>query len=69
MLWRHWWKIVRQLRPACTRTRTFLWMVTCIAGMTVHNEWCEDYFAGSRLLEGFFQAVRSEAEGAGGFGA
>lgn len=38
MLWRHWWKLVWQLRPACARTRTFLWMVTCIAGMTVRKD-------------------------------
>ena len=38
MLWKHWWKLVRQLRPACARTRTFLWMVTCIAGMTVRKD-------------------------------
>ena len=38
MLWKHWWKLVAQLRPACPRTRTFLWMVTCIAGMTVRKD-------------------------------
>ena len=38
MLWRHWWELVGQLRPACARTRTFLWMVTCIAGMTVRKD-------------------------------
>ncbi len=38
MLWRHWWTLARQLRPACARTRTFLWMVTCLAGMTIRTE-------------------------------
>lgn len=38
MLWKRWWALVRQLRPACTRTRTFLWMATCLAGMTVRKD-------------------------------
>jgi hypothetical protein len=38
MLWRHWWNVVRQLRGACARERTFLWMVLCLAGMTVRTD-------------------------------
>ena len=38
MLWRKWWILVRQLRGACTRTRTFLWMVVCMMGMTVRTD-------------------------------
>jgi hypothetical protein len=38
MLWRQWWNLVRQLRPACSRTRTFLWMVTVPAGMTIRTD-------------------------------
>jgi hypothetical protein len=38
MLWRKWWILVRQLRGACTRTRTFLWMVVCLMGMTVRTD-------------------------------
>ena len=38
MLWRHWWHVVRQLRGACARERTFLWMVLCLAGMTVRTD-------------------------------
>ena len=38
MLWIQWWKLVWQLRPTCARTTTFLWMVTCIAGMTVRKD-------------------------------
>jgi hypothetical protein len=38
MLWRHWWNIVCQLRPACSRGRTFLWMMTALAGMTVRTD-------------------------------
>jgi hypothetical protein len=38
MLWKHWWELVCQLRPACARTRTFLWMALCLAGMTTRKE-------------------------------
>lgn len=35
MLWRQWWKLASQLRGACTRNRSFLWMIICLAGMTI----------------------------------
>lgn len=38
MLWNHWWNLVCQLRSACARTRTFLWMSLCLAGMTVRKD-------------------------------
>ncbi|MHC4996030.1 MAG: transposase, partial [Planctomycetota bacterium] len=38
MLWNRWWELVVQLRPACARTRTFLWMAVCLAGMTTRRE-------------------------------
>jgi hypothetical protein len=38
MLWNHWWALVCQLRSACARERTFLWMALCLAGMTVRTE-------------------------------
>ncbi len=38
MLWNHWWILVCELRSACARTRTFLWMATCLAGMTVRGD-------------------------------
>jgi hypothetical protein len=34
-LWIYWWAMVEKLRPACTRTRTFLWLVACLVGMTI----------------------------------
>jgi hypothetical protein len=37
-LWPHWWYIVKQLRPACSRTRTFLWLVSCLLGVTLRND-------------------------------
>ena len=38
MLWRKWWILVRQLRGACTRNKTFLWMIVCLMGMTVRTD-------------------------------
>src|SRR5258708_20301459 len=38
VLWNHWGKLVCELRPACARTRTFLWMSLCLAGMTTRKD-------------------------------
>jgi len=38
MLWVNWWKLVRQLKGACARNRTFLWMIVCLMGMTVRTD-------------------------------
>ncbi|HEY8670929.1 MAG TPA: transposase, partial [Terriglobales bacterium] len=38
MLWNHWWNLVCELRPACARIRTFLWMSLCLAGMTTRKD-------------------------------
>lgn len=37
-LWQSWWELACELRPACTRTRTFLWMGVCLAGMAVRKD-------------------------------
>lgn len=34
-LWYYWFDAVSFLRPAFSRTRTFLWFTTCLAGMTL----------------------------------
>jgi hypothetical protein len=34
-LWTHWLKAALALRSACSRMRSFLWFITCFAGMTV----------------------------------
>ncbi|HSN24480.1 MAG TPA: transposase, partial [Methylomicrobium sp.] len=34
-LWTHWLTAALALRSACSRMRSFLWFITCIAGMTV----------------------------------
>ncbi len=38
MLWEHWWILVCELQSACARTRTFLWMAVCLAGMTTRKD-------------------------------
>jgi len=38
MLWNHWWNLVCELRSACSRIRTFLWMALCLAGMTTRKD-------------------------------
>jgi hypothetical protein len=38
MLWNDWWNLVCDLRSACARTRTFLWMALCLAGMTIRKD-------------------------------
>jgi len=37
-LWSHWWSVLWELRPACSRLRSFLWFATCVAGMTVRTD-------------------------------
>ena len=37
-LWTLWWRWVEELRPACGRTRTFLWMATCLMGMSTRKD-------------------------------
>jgi hypothetical protein len=38
LLWSHWWVIVSQLRPACSRQRTFLWLAAALAAMGVRRD-------------------------------
>ena len=38
MLWKQWWELVCELRCACARTRTFLWMAVCLAGMSIRKD-------------------------------
>ena len=38
MLWKQWWQWSRPLRPACARTRTFLWMLVVLAGFCVRED-------------------------------
>jgi hypothetical protein len=38
MLWMDWWNLVCDLRSACARTRTFLWMALCLAGMSIRKD-------------------------------
>jgi len=38
LLWSHWWLIVSQLRPACSRQRSFLWLAVTLAAMGVRRD-------------------------------
>ena len=46
MLWNQWWNnvlstlapLVSELRCACARNRTFLWMALCLAGITIRGD-------------------------------
>lgn len=37
-LWKLWWNAIRLLRPAFSRTQTFLWFAAAVAGMTVRTD-------------------------------
>lgn len=37
-LWRNWWHWSRQLRPACARNRTFLWLLVVLMAFSVRKD-------------------------------
>lgn len=37
-LWIHWWEVVWELRAACSRLRTFLWLAASLAGMSIRYD-------------------------------
>ncbi|MGH9894384.1 MAG: transposase, partial [bacterium] len=37
-LWHQWLSLVRELRPACSRTRTFLWMTIVLLGLCTRGD-------------------------------
>jgi hypothetical protein len=37
-MWKLWWEMARQLRGACSRERTFMWLAAVLAGMTVRKD-------------------------------
>lgn len=37
-LWIAWWNVAAGLRPACSRTRCFLWLLAVLAGMCVRSD-------------------------------
>lgn len=38
ILWFEWWKVIWELRPACSRLRSFLWFSACVAGLTIRTD-------------------------------
>jgi hypothetical protein len=37
-IWLHWWLVVRELRPACSRNRSFLWLAAVLAGLCIRAD-------------------------------
>jgi hypothetical protein len=37
-LWLQWWTVIWELRPACSRLRSFLWFATCVAAVTIRTD-------------------------------
>ena len=37
-LWLYWWEAISLLRPAFSRTRTFMWFAVCVAGLSVRTD-------------------------------
>ena len=37
-LWYEWWRCVAQLRPACTRAISFMWMAVVLLGFSIRSE-------------------------------
>lgn len=37
-LWIQWYSCIKKLRPACSRSRTFMWLALCLASMSIRTE-------------------------------
>src|SRR5580658_723544 len=37
-IWTEWWSWVAPLRPACSRLRSFLWLLTALAGISIRSD-------------------------------
>ena len=37
-IWTEWWSWVEPLRAACSRSRSFLWLLAALAGISVRND-------------------------------
>ena len=38
LIWHNWFTLVKKLRPAFSRNRTFLWFVVCLAGISIRSD-------------------------------
>lgn len=38
LLWFHWWSVASQLRPACSRRRTFCWLLIVLAALCTRQD-------------------------------
>src|SRR5260370_33038952 len=37
-IWTEWWSWVQALRSACSRSRSFLWLLAALAGISIRND-------------------------------
>ncbi len=37
-LWLYWFEAIWLLRPACSRLKTFMWFIVCVAGLTIRSD-------------------------------
>src|SRR5260370_21324075 len=37
-IWTEWWSWVAPLRPVCSRLRSFLWLLTALAGISIRSD-------------------------------
>ena len=37
-IWTEWWSWVAPLRPTCSRLRSFLWLLTALAGISIRSD-------------------------------
>ena len=55
MLWKQWWELVCELRSACARTRTFMWMVLPIDSLGMKEPFyfvADAYYATGKIVRG-----------------
>lgn len=38
LIWHNWFTLVKELRPAFSRNRTFLWFIVCLAGISIRSD-------------------------------
>jgi hypothetical protein len=58
-LWNTWMALVNQFKPACTRQRTFFWLVTILMGFTIKFDslGATSIARGVGLLPGYYTSL------------
>jgi hypothetical protein len=59
VLWNEWWRCVAQLRPACARAVTFMWMALVLLGMSIRLDLAgvTSFVRASWLLPGAYRRL------------